>query len=294
MSEGTPIDRHRVRAAFDRAATTYDAVAVLQREVGQRIAERLDGIRLQPTHVLDLGCGTGTGTAALMRRYSKACTVALDLAPAMVAQARRQRPWFRRFRGVCADAESLPFAAASFDLIHSNLLLQWLGEPDAVFGEVLRCLRPEGLWLFSTLGPDTLTELRQSWAMVDDRPHVHDFLDLHDIGDALVRAGFRDTVVDVERITLRYPDVRTLMHDLKGLGAGNLATGRRNGLTGKRRLLAMIDAYERRRGADGSLPATYEVVYGLGWAPPATTQRRQADGSIAIPLTALRRPGMTG
>jgi malonyl-CoA O-methyltransferase len=182
----------------------------------------------------------------------------------MLRAAGRQRSWLRRFDRVCADALRMPLARASVDLIYSNLLLQWCNDPDAVFAEFKRVLRPHGLLTFSTFGPDTLKELRAAWASVDDYTHVNRFLDMHDIGDALVRAGLAEPVLDVERFTLTYEDAMSLMKDLKAIGAHNVTAGRPAGLTGRGRLESMLAAYEQQR-TDGRLPATYEVVYGRAW-----------------------------
>ena len=288
LPPATRPDAHLVRAAFDAAAARYDDCAVLQREVGTRLLERLDLVKLVPARVLDLGCGTGLHTRALLDRYPQALVCGADLAPAMCARTRARSGWFRRLRAVCADAARLPFADDSLDLVWSNFTLQWCGAPDAVFAEVRRVLRPGGLFLFTTLGPDTLRELRAAWATVDDRPHVNDFTDMHDVGDALVRARLADPVLDVERFTLTYPDVLALMRELKAIGAHNVLDTRARGLTGRGRLAAMSAAYERER-RDGVLPASYEVVYGHAWAPAQKLSVDGPGGVATFPLSGLRR-----
>ncbi|WP_058554559.1 malonyl-ACP O-methyltransferase BioC [Thiohalocapsa sp. ML1] len=292
-----PIDKAAARRAFDAAANGYEAVAVLQREIGNRMLERLGYIRLAPKRVLDLGCGPGFTLDGLARRYRGAEILALDFALSMLRRARRRGHWLNRPRLICADAEALPLADDSVDLVFSNATLQWVNDLDATFRELLRVLRPGGLLLFSTFGPDTLRELRTAWAAVDQGAHVSPFLDMHDIGDALVRARFADPVMDVERMTLTYADLRGLMRDLKQLGAHNALTGRARGLTGRRRLAALEQAYESQRQG-GRLPATYEVVHGHAWVTAkAQPQLATADG-IAIPLEAvagrLRRRSAAG
>ncbi|MDX1656163.1 MAG: malonyl-ACP O-methyltransferase BioC [Candidatus Competibacteraceae bacterium] len=281
------LDKALIRASFDRAAPHYDRVAVLQREVGRRLLERLELIRLEPQRILDAGCGTGTITAGLLRRYRKAQVVALDLALAMLPRARHHAPWLHRPALVCGDAEALPLADGSCDMVFSNLTFQWCADLDRLFGEIRRVLRPGGLLMFSTLGPDTLTELRQSWAAADGYNHVNAFIDMHDVGDALLRAGLCDPVMDAERLTLTYHQVNDLMRDLKVLGAHNVSQGRPHGLTGRGRLRAMSRAYERFRDKDGKLPASYEVVYGHAWGPALSHTR--ADGVAAFPVSRLRR-----
>lgn len=263
------LNRSDVRKAFDRAAEVYDAAAVLQREVGERLLERLDLTSVVPYRVLDVGCGTGRPTRHLSQRYPGAQLLGVDLAPNMLKVAGRRpwyAPWQKRAAFVCADAAALPFAETSFDILYASLVLQWCNDLDATLLEWRRLLKPHGLLLFSTLGPDTLKELRSAWSEVDGYSHVNRFLDMHDIGDALIRAGFVEPVMDVEQMTLTYADVRDLMRDLKRIGAHNVTAGRGRGLTGRKRLDALGVAYERWR-RDARLPATYEVVYGTAWAP---------------------------
>ena len=282
------LDKQRVRTSFQRAAENYDQVAVLQLEVGQRMLERLELIRISPSVLVDVGAGTGALTAQLVKRYKKAHVVALDLAPKMLLQARKRKGWFCKQSFVCGDAECLPLATHSIDMIFSNLTLQWCNTLDAAFAEFQRVLKPGGLLLFSTFGPDTLKELRSSWRAADAHTHVNAFLDMHDIGDALVRAGFADPVMDVERLTLTYSTVFQLMSDLKTLGAHNATAGRATSLTGKGRVKKMQDAYELLR-CGGVLPASYEVVYGHAWGRVASLGVSARDGVATFPVHRIRR-----
>jgi malonyl-CoA O-methyltransferase len=289
------LDKRVTRESFSRAASTYDRAAVLQREVGDRMAERLDYIRIEPARVLDAGSGTGHGTLSLAARYTKAQRIALDIAPAMLRAAAAKEPggWLsafsarRRTQPVCADLERLPLSSASIDLVWSNLALQWVNDLPAAFGEFARVTRPGGLVMFSTFGPDTLKELRAAFAQVDGFSHVSRFTDMHDIGDMLLEAGFVTPVVDMERITLTYPSVPELMRDLKAIGAHNATAGRRTGLMGRRTFERVVEAYERFR-SDDRLPATYEVVYGHAWRGEA---RRTAEGHAVVRFDRAR-PGM--
>ena len=280
------LDKRQARLAFERAALTYDEAAALQREIGQRLIERLQLIRLQPVAILDLGAGTGTFSKALLQRYRKADVIALDVALNMLRHTQRRGSWFRKPRCVCSDAERLPFADDSFDFIFSNLMLQWCMDLDSVFTELRRVLAPGGLLMFTTLGPDTLKELRASWEAVDGYTHVNSFIDMHDVGDALVNTHWAEPVMDTERITVTYREVRTLMQDLKHLGAHNVTVGRPRGLTGKQRWQQVAGAYEQFR-VDGVLPASYEVVYGHAWSP---LNKQAAAGQIEVPLASLQRP----
>ncbi len=264
-----PLDRPHVRRSFERAAATYDAAAALQREVGDRLLERLDYVKLQPARVLDLGSGTGHCAQALLKRYPRARVAAVDLAWSMARRTRDRHHWWRRPLAACADARALPFADGGFDLVVSNLMLQWCVPLEPYFAEVRRVLGRGGLFLFTSFGTDTLKELRAAWARVDARPHVHGFLDMHDVGDALLAAGFGDPVMDMEVLTVTYRELLDLMRDLKSIGAHNASPSRAPGLTGRQTLKALTSAYESFRDAEGRLPTTYEVVYGHGWAPAA-------------------------
>lgn len=273
------LDAHRpdarwARRSFDRAAATYDAAAVLQAQVRNVLLERLDLTRLEPRVVLDLGAATGQGARALKQRYPSARVIAVDASASMLRVAGRRRRWLRPFALVRADAARLPFAGASVDMVFSNLLLPWC-DPDALLAELRRVLAPRGLLTLTALGPDTLKELRTAWAAADAHIRVGEFLDMHDLGDALVRAGFAAPVLDVELYTLRYTDVRGLTADLKATGARNAAAGRLKGLTSPRKLAAMQKAYEAHREG-GRLPATCEVVFAQAWVPPETRISTQA------------------
>lgn len=271
MSNVFQIDKRKVRSAFDAAAADYEQHAVLQQEVLRRLLERLDLIRLQPRRVIDLGCGPGDSLRPLARRYRRARIAGLDLSPMMAARARSRGRWPRRPWAVCADMERLPLADRSFDLAVSAAALQWVNDLDGVFAEVRRTLSPGGLWLFATFGPDTLRELRAAFAAVDaaGTPHVNAFMDMHDIGDALVRAGFADPVMDQETLTLTYPDFRSLLRDLRRIGVRNALAGRAQGLFGPRRLQAAEAAYRKEFAPEERLHATWEVVYGHAWVPDA-------------------------
>jgi malonyl-CoA O-methyltransferase len=279
------LDTSWVRRSFDRASTSYDAAAVLQSEVRDLLLDRLDLTTLDPRVVLDAGAGTGHASRALKRRYPKAHVLAVDSALGMLRAATAQQSWLRPFARVCADAARLPLKDGSVDLILSNFMLPW-SDPEVVFAEFRRVLAPRGFLTFTSLGPDTLKELRAAWARVDGYSRVNRFTDMHDIGDALVRAGFAAPVLDVERYILTYTEVRRLAADLKAVGARNAAAGRLKGLTGPRKFAAMQAAYEIYRH-EGRLPATYEVVFGQAWAPVAAPQR--AGGEDRVSLNDMKR-----
>jgi len=280
------LDRRAVRAAFDRASATYDAASVLQTRVREELLSRLDLIRLAPEVVMDLGCGTGQGARQLKDRYRGALVVALDAAPGMLRETRRRSGWLRPLQRVCADVFQLPFGDGAVSLVFSNLMLQWCDDLDSALTEIRRVLAPDGFFAFTTFGPDTLCELRNAWAAADGGTHVSGFRDMHDIGDALTRAGLSEPVLDVERLTMVYPDVAAITRGLKVIGAHNATAARARGLTGKGRWRAMTAAYETQRQA-GLLPATYEVVYGAAWGARGRAAAPAVRGEVQIPVSAI-------
>lgn len=301
-------DAKQVRRAFSRSAASYDAAAQLQHAVEARLLESLDYLddpalqREPPQRVLDLGCGTGRASSAMQKRWPKAQLVSLDLALPMLQQARGasagstrwlSNPFARKPAQVCADARALPLAESSVDVLFSNLCVQWVEDLDALFAGFRRVLKPNGLLLVSTFGPETLWELRDAFAHVDAAPHVSPFADIAGFGDALVRAGFRQPVLDREEEATHYPDLPALMRELRAIGATNALASRRHTLTGRSRFAAAANAYETHRDAQG-LPATWETITAMAWAPEAGTPLREGDVDVAsIPLSRIpiRRRG---
>ena len=291
------VDPRAVRRNFARAAATYDAAAVLQREIGRRMAEKLDVVTLVPGTILDAGCGTGDALAGLSLRYPDARQVALDIALPMLQLARDKArvqvregksvlsrilsavaPARREADFVCGDLARLPFAAGRFDLVWSNLALQWVDDLPTALSELGRVLRDGGLVSFSTFGPDTLRELKAAFAGMDRASHVSRFIDMHDIGDMLGGAGFGDPVMHMEYLTLTYADAKAMLHDLKAIGATNATRLRPRALMGRRRWERALAALEATR-RDGRLPATFEVIYGHAWK---VAPRRTAEGHAVV------------
>ncbi len=271
------LDPRAVRRRFERAAASYPAASRLEAEVGGRMLERLDYVKLAPRRILEAGCGPGRESAALLKRYPGATLVELDFALPML---RRERSWLGRLRGragaaqLCGDFTRLPLAAGSVDLVWSNMALHWSAEPPAALREFARVLAADGLVLFSTLGPDTLAELRAAAG----GGRVHPFADMHDVGDALVAAGFTAPVMDTERLTVTYAGGGALLEDLRASGQTFAAPGRARGLAGRGFRRALEAALEARM-REGRLAVTVEVVYGHAWkgAP-----RKRADGSSIV------------
>ncbi|PXF63867.1 malonyl-ACP O-methyltransferase BioC [Kangiella spongicola] len=248
-----------VARSFSKAASTYDAAAFFQRIAGERLFERLDYFKLEPKKIVDLGCGTGVFTRQLSERFPAAEVTGVDIAEGMIEWCKQQSS---AEQYVCANALALPFEDNSVDLIFSNLSIQWVENLQDLFNELNRVLKPEGLLLFTTLGPDTLKELKQSFSQVDQYQHVNDFIDMHHVGDAMLQAKMLDPVVDAEPVVISYDKASELMRDLKDIGAHNIDSRRNSGLMGPKKLRAVEKAYRQFALDDGKLPATYELVYG--------------------------------
>jgi malonyl-CoA O-methyltransferase len=266
-----------IRRHFTRAASSYDDAAVLQRATADELIGRLSVVRLEPGVVVDLGCGTGYGLGLLAERYPQALRIGIDHAVTMARAAARDG----HGAPLAGDAHRLPLTDACVDLVVSNLAMQWCDLNDA-FAQAWRVLRPGGLFVFTTFGPDTLKELRAAWAGVDDRPHVHEFVDMHNLGDLLMLSGFTEPIMDAQWLTMTYDSVHGLLADLKSLGAENAMRGRRRSLTGRRRFQAFRDRYEAFRDGEGRLPSTWEIVYGHAWKPHDRPRR------VEVPVSGIR------
>lgn len=271
-----------LRRNFGRAASSYAQVAVLQREVETRLIEQLDFLEdRQPLRVLDLGCGPGRASGVMKKRWPKAQVIALDAALPMLKEVPKQTRFWRPIKRVCADASSLPLVEGSIDVIFSNLCLQWVNDLPATLAEFRRVLKPDGLLLFSTFGPDTLLELREAyWQAGEKNPPLSPFAAIQQIGDAMIAAGFKNPVLDRELYQLTYSDVRTLMKELKAIGANDARPQRSRGLSGKARLQNMTAAYEKLR-SHHILPSTWEVVTVMAWGPAPGVSRREQGADIA-------------
>lgn len=280
------IRRHADRAAQQAAGQT----AFVTDEILQRLMSRLDYMKLAPTRILDLGAQFGASSELLRRRYPKAQVISADLSVNRLARYRRR--WYQRCpTRVCLDYEALPFAQQSFDLVFANLAFNWVNDLPLAWQECFRVLRPQGLLLFTMPGPDTLKELRASAQNMPHSPHTHQFVDMHDIGDMLVKTRFVDPVMDMEYLQLRYPRVTTLLQDLKALGAVNARTDRCRGLLPRGYWRQLEEQYQQQwQMMDGSLPVTLELVYGQAWMPTAPLLGTlNAQGEVHVPIEILTR-----
>ena len=246
----------KIRNTFNSASSNYNDNAFLQNEIANRLAEKLKVISIKPQTIIDLGSGTGFLSEKTAKIFPNSILVCVDFAQQSLMENSQNLK-------VCANAYELPFASNSVDFIVSNLMMQWCPDLTTLFNECFRVLKPQGLFLFTTFGPDTLKELKRSWSVVDSSAHVNNFIDMHDIGDQMLQSGFQSPIMEMENITLTYEKVVDLMHDLKAIGAQNVAN-RSKALTGKTKFKKMIEMYENYR-EDGKLPATYKVIYGHAW-----------------------------
>ena len=280
------LDKARLVQQFNAAAMGYEEASVLQDYVATQLLDRLRLMNIRPEIIVDMGSGTGSNTKGLTGLFPDARIIHMDFAINMLLRARTSNTKNKKqYSYLCADADINPIGDSSIDLVHSNLMVQWSTDPVAMYSSILRSLRNGGLFIFSSLGPDTLKELRSSWASVDDEMHVNDFMDMRDLGDILVQAGFADPVMEVDYVNITYEKINGLFNDLKMLGANNASGRRRKTLTGKNRFLAMQSHYERSR-KDGKLPATYEVVIGHAWA--FKKEGTQDGGDFRISFDSLK------
>jgi malonyl-CoA O-methyltransferase len=280
------LNSNTIISEFTRAAASYDKASVVHQEVGKRLQERLDLLTRQPTSILDLGCNTGRDTRLLAKKYRQARVVAMDIAHAMIKLAIRKNRF--RFRSAptryCVGrAEQLAFVDNAFDFIYSNLVLQWCSNLPLVFSECARVLQDEGLLFFASVGPDTFKELRQNVRAVDPHAQFPEFVDMHDVGDALIQAGFTDPVLESEYIVLQYQSLATLWRELQEVGATSLALGERGQASDFAGNRLPDPSFYPREGQ--VFPLTYEIVFGHAWC----RKKVATANEIVIPISRIRR-----
>lgn len=269
--------------SFNHHATEYEQAAKVQYEIGERLFERLQYLKINPRFVLDLGSGTGQLTERLKKVYPDALVVGIDIAFEMLMQARtKQRWWKKRAPLINTDMMSLPFASGVFDLIFSNQVLHWSPSMGALIAELNRVMNVNGCLMFSTLGPDTFFELKRSWKTVDTYAHINEFMDMHDVGDVLLAEYFLDPVMDMEKLTVQYNSFVQLLNALKAQGVRNINPARNQGLTGKSRWLQFKAAMNQFKTPEGKLPLTYEVVYGHAWKGEQQKSKRGIETYIPV------------
>lgn len=266
-----------IQTSFDRIAEAYDRHAALEQEVGRRLLSRTVFNQFEPRHILDMGCGTGDCSTALKNSFRKANVTGVDFSAAMLAQSRGKPKLLRPVRFVCGDMSRLPLADQSVDMVFSNLANYWSADPPGLYAEVRRVLRKNGMFLFSTLGPGSFSQLRETWASVDSSVDVPWFADILEVGDALAAAGFAEPAMDAERITLEYSSVESMMEELDSTGTGLLVKG---GDAWRSRRQELAEAWMPLMSGD-KYPLTFEIVYGAAFGPPEGQPRKTADGDVA-------------
>lgn len=275
------------KRGLNKTAKDYPERAEVFRDINAMLIERLQLLKLAPTRILDLGAGTGQLSRELLKIYPKARVYCLDLAEERLKVAYGKRKWFRQQHYVCGDMHTLPFSGESFDLVISNLTWHWADHLHQAIYEAKRVLKLNGQLLFTSFGPDTLRELRASFAAASENPHVHSFLDMHDVGDALLKAGLADPVMDSEHLSHRVPTIKMLLTFIQSIGESNYMDLRSRTVLGKKRFAAMQEYYEQFR-EDGKLPVSLEVVFGYAWRKQELSSQLE-NGDIAVPLSVLKR-----
>ena len=263
-SQPLTLNFQHMQRRFDRAASSFDRVDFVHRETCAGLMGRLSPMVLDVKRILDLGGATGSASRLLSKHFKRSRVIALDASHEMLRVAEKKQSWFSRVSTLQCNAMAIPLREGCIDLAFSNLLLPWIDDLHGMFIEVGRVLRKGGLFLFSTLGPDSLSELREAWSSVDSDPHVNIFADMHDVGDGLARAGLRDPVLDTDFLNVSYRHTESLFRDLTLLGARNCLDGRSKTLTGKGHFRDMEDRL-RSRFKDGILELRLELVYGHAW-----------------------------
>lgn len=273
---------NEISKSFNAQASQYEKAAKVQHEIGARLLERLHYLKINPRYILDLGCGPGRFSRELALLYPKAQVIGLDLAPAMLIEARKKQGWRRKWSLVTADMNRMPFASGVFDLVFANQVIHWANPLDQVFRELNRVMNVNGCFMFTTLGPDTFKELNACWAAVNSYAHVNHFADMHDVGDLLLSEFFLDPVMDMELLTAHYGALTQLVDSLKKQGVKNINSARNRGLTGKGAWNAFSEQYKKLCTSDGKYPLTYEVVYGHAWKGQRQKTSNGAETFIAV------------
>ena len=257
------LNRRHIRQRFDRIAAQFDNADFVHKKTCKGLIHRLEPVLVKASSILDLGSATGSANDELRKRFKRTNIVSLDISHNMLCKAREKKSWFSKAAYTQADAIALPFKNSCFDLVFANMLLPWLNDPQTVFQEITRVLRKGGVFAFTTLGPDSFREIARSWNEIDSKPHVNQFIDMHNLGDSLVKSGLKDPVVDVDRLFISYKDSETMINDLKNSGSGNMLENRNQSMTGKESFKKMIKTLTNPD--TGEIKLSLELIYGHCW-----------------------------
>ena len=274
--------KNEICKSFNDHAAIYEQSSKIQQEIGSRLLEKLDYLKIEPRYILDLGCGPGVFTKKLKKLYPKATIIGFDLAIDMLKEAGEKQGLFKKWSLVGGDMLTLPFASGVFDLVFSNQVIHWSESIKDLLDEISRVMSKDGCLLFSTLGPDTFSELRKSWSTVDNYAHVNDYIDMHDLGDSLLSLKFIDPVIEMEVITAHFSSLKKLLSSLKSQGVRNINLARNPGLTGKKNWVDFEQAMNTLSLENGEIPLTYEVIYGLAWKGATRTVEKGVETIIPV------------
>ena len=274
--------KNEICKSFNDHAAIYEQSSKIQQEIGSRLLEKLDYLKIEPRYILDLGCGPGLFTKKLKKLYPKATIIGFDLAIDMLKEAGEKQGLFKKWSLVGGDMLTLPFASGVFDLVFSNQVIHWSESIKDLLDEISRVMSKDGCLLFSTLGPDTFSELRKSWSTVDNYAHVNDYIDMHDLGDSLLSLKFIDPVIEMEVITAHFSSLKKLLSSLKSQGVRNINLARNPGLTGKKNWVDFEQAMNTLSLENGEIPLTYEVIYGLAWKGATRTVEKGVETIIPV------------
>lgn len=273
---------------FDKIAKNYDAFSVLQQSVASMLIERLLPMQVSPKKIIDVGCATGFGLLLLEDKFKETDVLGLDISKKMLHYAQKRGKWLRKRQVMCADANDMPIHSASVDMIFCNLLFPYIHDCRKILKEILRILRPGGLLVFSSLGPDSLQEIRRSWANIDDDPHVKTFLDIHDVGDSLLAEGFVEPILEIENFQFNFSDTQKMFAELRGLGFRNEDSQRFSFLTSKRRWQRFLEQLLLLK-QNQKIPLTFEIILAHAWKPEQEkVKHKKVRGEISIPISQLK------
>jgi malonyl-CoA O-methyltransferase len=284
------LDYTALKKGFNRTAKTYKAHAKIAHSTQLILLERLDTLKIKPKRILDVGSGSSTLGSELIQRYPQAEIFNLDLAEQRLQLAQSKRTINKQFF-ICADAHALPFTSQSFDLIVSNLCWYWMDHLGQAIYEAQRVLKVDGTLLFTTLGPDTLRELRAAFYEISPNPHINHFFDMHDIGDALLKAGFADPVMDVEYLTQDFNGLTAIFRMLQKTGETNYLKLRHRAMTSKKIFKGMRHCYKKFKNQK-TYPATFEIIFGYAWCKNIR-HLEVSDNEISVPLSKIQRSKST-
>ena len=260
--------KNKIMYSFDKKASSYDEHSFVQKEVARRLCDRLSNITIKPINILDIGCGTGHLSDMLFKLYPDANITCLDISYNMLVESNRKNS---NLNYILSDAENMPFKNNKFDLIISSFTLHWCVEIEKIFFDIHRFLKDEGLFLFTTVGPNTLEELGTAYLAIDSEKHINIFSDMHLYGDSLLKFGFQDPVMDMEKIIIEYNTFKDVLDSLKKTGANTVMHSKPIYIS--KNSYQMLSKTYPTNHINNRFPVTYEMIYGIAWKNPENTDK---------------------